>query len=95
MTRNDYISIYNSGIVRRAEEAERLFASGGCSDPDLYADEDFEETATVDEIVGYYLYMYGEESYEIWNANTENIKMTSRDKEVDSILKRFDKGVAL
>ena len=92
-TKHDYISIYDNGVQRRFEEAERLFERGLCEDPIFEANEDFEYTATVDEIVGYYLTIYGDEAYKVWSFNIENIKKTNRHKEIDSILKQFNEEV--
>ena len=56
------------------------------NDNDLTAaTEEFEETASASEIVGYYIETYGDEAFENWISNTKDIIKTQKDKEVDSL----------
>jgi len=55
------------------------------------ATEEFEETASATEIVGYYLTIYKEQAFETWVSNTKGIEKTQKDKEVDALFYQIQK----
>lgn len=75
-----YIDIYN----RRMEEL--LVECDGDMDT---VTELFEETATVDEVVGYYIVWHEEYALSDWLDNIDGIELTEQDKEVDRKLKEL------
>lgn len=58
-----------------------------CDDVTALATEFFEERCKTDEVVGYYIVLYGDEyALSDWKRNIKGIEMTEQDKEVDAIL---------
>ncbi len=80
------------------------FTLEGVKDPNAAALEDYNDGATVDEIVGYYIGMYDTDAYKSWMDNLENYKKSGRtdrewrkdkDEEITIILKSlFEKPEA-
>ena len=78
---------YYLGKFREAEEECRRI-----SVEDIGTDENwdgiFGDTASTDEVVGYYISFYGDEALSMWTSNTEHLSNpTEQDKAVDRILK--------
>ena len=82
MDRNYYIEAYNRRWNECLEEAKRENAKD-ISESATYI---FEESCNAKEVVGYYLINHGEDSLNDWKSNTNGIKMSSQDLEVDRIL---------
>jgi hypothetical protein len=81
-TKEKYVEIY----IRRMDELYEEGREQDAEDPGYYATMKFEEIANTDEVVGYYVVLHGENAFKTWSRNTEGIKMTEQDKEVDKIL---------
>ena len=79
MTKKDYADLYNKKI---------LYLVGEYDDPDE-ATEQFEKTASVEEVVGYYVFNEGDWALKQWLINTEGIVMTDRDREIERILEEL------
>lgn len=75
-----YVDIFNKKYDKCLEEENY--------DTDL-AIENFEETSNTEEVVGYYIMYHKEHALKYWLCNTNGIKMSKQDKEVDKILKEL------
>lgn len=86
-----YTDIFNKKWDVCLKEAEKdIKENGGKADiiTDV-ATEIFEETANVEEVVGYYIVYHKDSALKDWLGNTEGINFTEQDKEVDRILKEY------
>lgn len=46
----------------------------------------FDETANVDDVVGFYLKFHGDDALKVWKQNTEGITLSDQDKEIECML---------
>ncbi|MBQ4523409.1 MAG: hypothetical protein IJA10_10750 [Lachnospiraceae bacterium] len=82
MGKNYYIEVYNKKWDECLEEAKKENAKD-IGETTTYI---FEESCNAEEVVGYYLVYHGEDALKDWRTNTEGIKMSVQDLEVDKIL---------
>lgn len=82
MDRNYYTEAYINKWEECLEEAKQENAKD-ISEAATYI---FEESCNAEEVVGYYLVIHGEDAFKDWKSNTNGIKMSSQDMEVDRIL---------
>lgn len=81
---NAYYKFYDKCIEQAQEE--------GAEDVSIAADQIFEETATIEAVVGYYLVTYKEDAFKIWKERLnfivqwKKIKASKKDKDVTNIL---------
>ena len=84
---------YQKEYKTRKELLYQYFMVQGYEDPSYMAILEFDKTATVDEIAGYYISNYEDLAYKQWKENTktkftEN-KASETDKAVEKILKNL------
>jgi hypothetical protein len=90
--KNYYQEIYNKKWNKCLEEARNdIKENSGTVDIGYIATEIFEETASAEEVVGYYIDLHGSEALKDWLVNTKGITFTEQDKTVDKILKELYK----
>lgn len=64
---------------------EYFTARGDC-DPGYAASIEFDETATVEEVVGYYISVEGDNALNQWRDNIAGTQLSEKDAEVTAIL---------
>lgn len=86
-----YVHMYKDKWNHCLEEAEKRVLVSDCPLRLLtdIATEIFEETVNAEEVVGYYIYFHGNSALKVWMSNTEGIKFTDQDREIDRILKEL------
>lgn len=81
--KNYYTKIYEDRMTTLYDEYTNE------DDPALCATEAFEETATAEEVVGYYLYNEANNALDKWLENTRGIDTDDKDDEVTRILREL------
>ena len=80
-----YVEKYNRKWKECFDEASK----NESKDPGYDATILFDETANVEEIVGYYLVNHAENPLRNWLENIEGINLSEQDKEVTNILEKL------
>lgn len=73
-----YHVLWDECLIEAGEET--------CDDVTALTSELFEERCKTDEVVGYYIVLYGDDALNVWRDNTEQTILSEQDKEVDAIL---------
>ena len=84
MTKGDYKRIYEEAVKKEFESIKDEFDSEEYAWDVAYNAVD--QTASVEEIVGYYVAYYEDNALKQWINNVKEIKLTEQDKEVQRIL---------
>lgn len=87
--RRYYLNLYQTKWDECYDHAQKEDPQADEEDIRYYANMSFEEEANAEEVVGYYICYHGDDALKDWLSNTEDIKLSIQDKEVDRILKRL------
>jgi len=84
VTKEEYVNIYKTRINELVKKYE--------NDPDYdgtQATYEFEDTATVDQIVGFYILCEGDRALIQWRENIDGLDLTEKDISVTKILEEL------
>ena len=88
--RQEYITAFHKKWNNCLAEAEKnLKEYGGTADVTDVANSIFEESATADEVTGYYIVLHGDNAFKDWRNNIEGIILSAQDKEIDYNLEQL------
>lgn len=87
MDKNYYLNKYNKKMEKCHKVALEEKESGCDMDIEFLATHEFEETADVEEIVGYYLAYYEDNALSVWLKNIIGLPLTKRDNAIEQILR--------